>query len=164
MLPARKTVSSHVKSLQNFAWGRHLQNFWIKITASRLSYGLGLHGEKKFNGNLWILWKIDIVKMTLFTLPSKTDNFKRRPKVLPWNWFKWRRKLVPKECCDYLSCPWDVCEATPGRSHWTSRHCCRNSSEKAATSLFVIIKKKRKGLEVTFCQHNFKCNVQENHF
>ena len=27
------------------------QNFSIKITASRLSFELGLHGEKDFNGN-----------------------------------------------------------------------------------------------------------------
>ena len=27
------------------------QNFSIKITASRLSFELGLHGEKNFNGN-----------------------------------------------------------------------------------------------------------------
>ena len=31
------------------------QNFWIKITASRLSYELGLHGAKHFVGNSEIL-------------------------------------------------------------------------------------------------------------
>ena len=33
---------------------------------------------------------------------------------------------------------------------------------KTATRLFVIIKKK--GIEVTFWQHDFKCNVQEHQF
>ena len=62
MLPVRKTVSKKT------AWGTQEQNFWIKITASRLSYELelGLHGGKKFNGNFGI-WKMDIVKMTYFT-------------------------------------------------------------------------------------------------
>ena len=31
------------------------QNFWTKITASRLSYELGLYGEKNLNENLGIL-------------------------------------------------------------------------------------------------------------
>ena len=48
---------------QNFAWRIQQQKIWIKITASRLSYELGLDGEKKINGNLGILWKMDIVKM-----------------------------------------------------------------------------------------------------
>ena len=52
----------------NFVWGRQQQNFWIKITDSRLSYDeLGLHDEEIFNGNYKVLWKIDIVKAWLIS-------------------------------------------------------------------------------------------------
>ena len=71
MLPVRKTVSKKT------AWGTQEQNFWIKITASRLSYELelGLHGGKKFNGNFGI-WKMDSEDDIFHTL-SKTENFMR---------------------------------------------------------------------------------------
>ena len=46
MLPARKTVSK--KTLLE----EHSSNFWIKIPASRLSYELGLFGEKNSIENL----------------------------------------------------------------------------------------------------------------
>ena len=45
-----------------------------------------------------------------------------------------------KECCSYFSYPLDVYEASSGRSPWTSRHCCRNSSKKLQQ---VIINKKK---------------------
>ena len=47
-------------------------------------------------------------------------------------------------------------------SLWTSRHCCRNSSEKLRHAFLQSIKRRR--LEVTFFQHDFKCNVQGQHF
>ena len=116
-----------------FAWGRQQQNFWIMITSSRLFYKLELHGAKHFNGNFEVLWKMNRVKMTYFTPTSETDNFRRIifiMKVLTWNWLKWRRTSVPKECCDYFSRPSDVYEASLEWSPWTSRQCCRNLSDK----------------------------------
>ena len=43
---------------------------------------------------------------------------------------KWRGKSVAKECCGYFLHPIDVYEASPGQSPWTSRHGCRNLSQK----------------------------------
>ena len=40
---------------ENFTWRTQQENAWIKITASRLSYELGLYGKKNFNGNCGIL-------------------------------------------------------------------------------------------------------------
>ena len=51
---------------------------------------------------------------------------------------------------NYFSHPLDVYEASPEQSPWNSRHYCRSSSEKLQ--------------QTTFCQHDFKCNVQEHHF
>ena len=49
MLPAaRKTVSK-----KTF----YEKNFWIKIASSRLSYALGLHGEKKIQGKFQDIMK-----------------------------------------------------------------------------------------------------------
>ena len=67
---------------------------WINIIASCLSYELGVHGEKKFNGKSGILWKMDTFHST-----SKTESFQRVifvVKVLPWNLLKWRGKSVLK--------------------------------------------------------------------
>ena len=107
------------------------------------------------------------MKVTHFTLPpSKTESFKRLIfiiKMLLWNWLKWRGKSVPKECCGYFSHSLDVYEASPRRSPWIiSRHCCRHSSGKLQRDFLQSLK--RKGFEVTFCQHDFKCNGQEHHF
>ena len=102
------------------------------------------------------------MKVTHFTLlPSKTESF--IIKMLPWNWLKRRGKSVPKECCGYFSHSLDVYEVSPRRSPWTiSRHCCRDSSGKLQRDLLQSLK--RKGFEVTFCQHDFKCNGREHHF
>ena len=51
IIPARKTVNK--KTLHEVE--EQQQNFWIKITASCLSYELGLHSEKNFNGKFRIL-------------------------------------------------------------------------------------------------------------
>ena len=61
--------------------------------------------------------------------------------VLPWNWLKWRENSVPKECCGYFLHPLDDYEASPGRSPWTSKNCCRNLSENSASLFAIIIKK-----------------------
>ena len=70
----------------------------------------------------------------IFHTLSGTENFKRVIfiiKVLPWNWLKWRGKIVPKKCCGYLSHPLDAYDkASLGQSRWTNRNCCRNVSEK----------------------------------
>ena len=66
----KPTISNYVASQKNSKLcmcNTAKQNFWIKITASRLSYELGLHGAKHFIGNSEILWKMDM-KMTYFTL------------------------------------------------------------------------------------------------
>ena len=42
------------------------------------------------------------------------------------------------------------------------RHFCRNPSKNLERVFLQSLK--RKGLEVTFCQHDFKRNVQEHHF
>ena len=47
---------------------------WIKITANRLSYALGLHGEKQFN-DTGILLKMDVEKMIHFTLVVNLVSF-----------------------------------------------------------------------------------------
>ena len=69
---------------------------------------------------------------------------------------------MKKECCGYFPHPLDVYEASPEQSPWTSRHCCITSSEKLQRASLQLLR--RKGSEVTFCQHDFKFNVQEHHF
>ena len=68
--------------------------------ASPLSYEPGLHRVENFSGSSGILWKMDIVKMTHFTLvTSKTENFKSKRvifimKILPWNWLDQQKLFV----------------------------------------------------------------------
>ena len=71
MLASYYVVSQKNSKQENFALGTQQQKIWIKIIASRLCYELGLHGKKNFIGNSGILWKMDIVKMTHFTLLVK---------------------------------------------------------------------------------------------
>ena len=53
------------------------KTFWIKITAIRLSYELGLHGEKKFQWKLWNIIKNGHSEDDTFHTTSKTaENFK----------------------------------------------------------------------------------------
>ena len=70
---------------------------------------------------------------------------------------------MPQDCCSYFSHSSDAYDETsPEQSAWISRHCYGNLSEKLQQEIFVTIK--RKGLEVTFCQNDFKCNIQQHHF
>ena len=104
ILPTRKTVTKKT-------WRTQQQNFWIKITASRLSYEPGLHDEKNFIGNPGTLWKMDIVKMTHFIhylVKRKILRVIFIMKLLPWSRLTWRGNSVPKECCGYFSHPLDV--------------------------------------------------------
>ena len=109
----------------------------------------------------WNIWKTNMLK---WHTTSKTEHFKRVifiMTVLSWSWLKWRKRAVSKECCGYSSHSLDAYQASRGWSPWTSRHFCRNSS-KALQPVFLW-SLKRKGLEVTFCQHEFKFSVQEHH-
>ena len=71
-----------------------------------------------------------------------------------------KRKNSAKVVFWSLSHPLHAYEAIPGQSSWTCRHYGRNLS-KSCSEPFC---NERKGLEVTFCQHGFKCNVQEHRF
>ena len=61
---------------------------------------------------------------------------------------------MPKEVCSYFSHPLDVYEASPGQSPRTSRYCCGNLSGKLQQAFLKSLK--RKGLKVTFRQHDFQ--------
>ena len=79
MLPARRTVSKETLHEQHSSktFGlRLLLVVYFMITTCRLFYEVGLLGEKTFKGNSGILLKMDIVKMTHFTLPVKLKILK----------------------------------------------------------------------------------------
>ena len=82
--------------------------------------------------------------MALFTLKLIEDE-RQRKKVLwlltSFRWYVWGMSLKLLE--------------------HTSRHCCRNSSEKQQQSFIVIVQE----WEVIYLlKSNFKCNLQKHHF
>ena len=99
-------------------------------------------------------------KNEAFHTTSKTENFKKViviMKVLPWNEEKRRGRSVPRESCGYFSHPLDVYEASPEWSPFGPADIVVETQVKNCSKPL-----ERKGLEVTFYQHDFKCNVQEH--
>ena len=77
------------------------KSVWIKTTASGLSYGLGVSGEKKNSGN----WDIINGHSTFHT--GKPENFNILREVIwiiLWHCYleiDWRWESVPKNFCVY---------------------------------------------------------------
>ena len=73
---------------------------------------------------------------------------------------KWRGKTVPRLCFGYFPILYmpmkQFLDKVLGHADIMVETWAKNCREPFCNQ--------RKGLEVTFCQHGFKCNVQEHHF
>ena len=114
---------------------------WIKTTTNRLSYELGVNGEKKVNEN----W--DIINKNWHSTfhTGKTGNFNSLREVI-WIILRqcylkidWKWESVPKKVLRLLiSFRWYVWGMSLKLLDHTRRHCCRNSGEKLQKGFIIV--------------------------